>query len=409
MRDLQCAGEPVLAAPCSRRQLLGRFAGWGGAAGMAALLPGVAGAADVEVDAAALPPVRTLRTGLSRPWGLAFVSDGSLLVTEREGRLRRISASGSAMSTVAGLPPRLYVGGQGGLLDVQVDSSGGDDWVYLSYTERGTGSRWDSVGVAVARARLAGNRLLDLRVIFRARPKVPLSVSNAHYGSRLVLAPGNKLFISLADHRVDSERIKAQWLTHHHGKICRINRDGSVPGDNPFVGHERAQPEIWSLGHRNPQGLTLNPFTGELWESEHGPQGGDEINVIRRGANYGWPRVSHGCEYGAAPETCRPVGGSSTAPWVEPPVTVWRPFSIAPAGMCFYDGAMFPEWRGNLFVAALADMALWRLTVSGRSVTSRSALYRGQRRRMRDVRQAPDGALLVLTDEDNGRILRIAR
>ncbi|MDZ5457308.1 PQQ-dependent sugar dehydrogenase [Azohydromonas lata] len=429
MREQQCAGEPARAANLSRRGALGRLAGWGGVAGLggaSALLAGCGGgdggmaespaalesAAQVadtaaSAEAAALPAARVVRAGLNHPWGLDFLGDGSLLVTERAGRLRRISADGSSMSSISGLPPRIFVGGQGGLLDVIVEHLGGDTWVYLSYTERGTGPQYNTAGLAVARARLVAGALRDLAVIFRASPKVAVS-NMSNYGGRMALA-GTKLFVSLGDHFTDAERIRAQWLGAHHGKIVRINRNGSVPADNPFVGQPGALPEIWSRGHRNPQGLTFNPFTGELWSSEHGPQGGDEINVIERGQNYGWPRISYGCEYGTTVGACTVVGGKRELTGMEQPQTWWVPTSIAPSGISFYDGAMFPEWRGNLFVAALKDTSLWRLTLSGRKVVSRSALYRGLGRRMRHVRQAPDGALLVLTDEDNGRILRIAR
>jgi glucose/arabinose dehydrogenase len=431
MREQQSAGGTARAGNCSRREVLGRLAGWGGVAGLggaSALLAGCGGGGDSGVaetpaalesaaqaadaaasaEAAALPAARTLRAGLNHPWGLDFLGDGSLLVTERAGRLRRISANGSTMTTITGLPPRVFVGGQGGMLDVIVQTLNGDHWVYLSYTERGTGPQYNTVGIAVARARLVGGALRDLAVIFRAHPKVSINVSPNNYGGRMALV-GTKLFVTVGDHFTDAERIKAQWLGAHHGKIIRINRDGSVPADNPWVGQSGALPEIWSRGHRNPQGLALNPFSGELWEAEHGPQGGDEINVVERGQNYGWPRISYGCEYGTTVGACTPVGGNSREAGLEQPQTWWVPTSIAPSGIGFYDGAMFPEWRGNLFVAALKDTSLWRLTLSGRKVVSRSALYRGLGRRMRQVCQAPDGALLVLTDEDNGRILRIAR
>ncbi len=422
MRDLQCAGDPVLAANCSRRQALNRFVGWGGMAGLSALLPACGGGGDAgggaeepmalehaaEAAAEALPAARTLRTGLDHPWGVDFLGDGSMLVTERAGRLRRVSANGNSIASITGLPPRIFVGGQGGVLDVITEQLGGDNWVYLSYTERGTGPQYNTVGVAVARARLVSGSLRDLRVIFRAAPKVPVGVSIANYGGRMALN-GNKLFVTLGDHFTENQRLKAQWLGSHHGKIVRINRDGSVPADNPWFGQAGARPEIWSRGHRNPQGLAVNPFTGDLWSAEHGPQGGDEVNVIERGQDYGWPRISYGCEYGTPVGNCKPVGGETSAAGLEQPQTWWVPTSIAPSGIGFYSGAMFPEWRGNLFVAALKDQALWRLVLNGRKVVSRSALYRGLGRRMRQVKQAPDGALIVLTDEDNGRILRIAR
>ncbi|WP_051244485.1 PQQ-dependent sugar dehydrogenase [Azohydromonas australica] len=419
-KDLH-ADAPGPLVNCSRREALHRLAGAGGAVGLAAMLPGCGGSDDgaaatespqalAEVQAEALPAARTLHSGLDHAWGLAFLPDHSMLVTERIGRLRHVSADGSRISTVSGVPVgRIQNAGHGGLLDVAVDTQGSDIWVYLSYAEHGTGDQFNRAGTAVARARLVGNDLRDFHVIFRAYPKYLLSISKYHYGSRLLLAGSGKLFITLGEGRSDELRGQAQWLSSHLGKIVRINRDGSVPADNPFVGHEHALPEIWTLGHRNPQGLALHPATGELWSSEHGPQGGDELNLIERGHNYGWPRISHGCEYGTPVDTCTVVGGSTSAPGLDQPVTHWGRVRIAPSGMTFCDGRMFPEWRNHLVIAGLGGKELWRVVIEGRRVVSRTRMYAGLGERFRHVQQAPDGALLLLTDEANGRVLRIAR
>lgn len=333
-----------------------------------------------------------------------------MLVTERVGRLSLVSADGSQISPISGFPVgRLQNAGHGGLLDVAVDhSEGGDIWVYLSYAELGTGDQSDRAGTAVARARLVGTELHDFTVIFRAFPKYPLSLSIFHYGSRLLLAGGDKLFITVGEGRNELLRRQAQWLRSHLGKIVRINRDGSVPEDNPFIGHEFAQPELWTLGHRNPQGLALHPVTGDIWSSEHGPQGGDELNVIEPGHNYGWPKISYGCEYGTPVDTCTVVGGITSAFGLDQPVTQWGRVRIAPSGMTFCDGRMFPEWRDHLIIAGLGGKELWFVGIEGRTVVSRIPLYAELGRRFRHVRQAPDGSLLLLTDEDDGSILRIS-
>ncbi len=396
------------------------MAGAASAAGVAALLPGCGGGSSaartesalegVKALGGLLPTVSTVRSGLDHPWGLAFLADNSMLVTERVGRLSLVSADGGKISTVTGFPiGRLQTAGHGGLLDVAVDhSEGGDIWVYLSYAELGTDEQSDRAGAAVARARLVGTELHDFTVIFRAFPKYPLSLSTFHYGSRLLLAGDDKLFITVGEGRNELLRRQAQWLRSHLGKIVRINRDGSVPQDNPFIGHEVAQPELWTLGHRNPQGLAMHPVTGDIWSSEHGPQGGDELNVIEPGHNYGWPKISYGCEYGTPVDTCTVVGGSTSAPGLDQPVTHWGRVRIAPSGMAFCDGRMFPEWRDHLILAGLGGKELWLVGIEGRAVVSRTPMFAELGRRFRHVRQAPDGSLLLLTDEDNGSILRVS-
>jgi aldose sugar dehydrogenase len=244
--------------------------------------------------------------------------------------------------------------------------------------------------------------LQNVAVIFRQAPKVS---GNGHYGSRLVFRDDKTLFVTLGERQQGSP---AQDLGSHLGKVVRINRDGTVPSGNPNLG-ALARPEIWSYGHRNPQGAALHPTSGELWELEHGPQGGDEINIARAGSNYGWPLVSYGCNYGdPVGDACR-IGGGTHAPAYVEPLTYWVPTSIAPSGMAFYTGSMFPEWQGNVFIGALAGQALWRVVLSGNSVVSREALFASLGERIRAVKQGPDGALYLLTDNSSGRIVRVAR
>lgn len=353
--------------------------------------------------------VTELTVGLSNPWGLAFLPDGRMLLTERPGRLKLLAAGGQVLGNISGVPA-VHAEGQGGLLDVVLDPGfASNRRIYLSFAER------DSItpslnGTAVARAVLDvdARALGAVTVIYRQRPKV---ASPAHFGSRLVFDRAGQLFVTLGERLLDEQRGFAQDPARGHGKVVRIDTDGAAAPGNPSWPQPGAQPEIWSLGHRNPQGAALHPDTGELWTSEHGPQGGDEINRTLAGRNYGWPRVSRGQEYG----TTQPVGVASLA-GMEDPVWVWetvdgRPWqdgaksSIAPAGMTFYSGSAVPQWRGSLFVAALAGLAIWRLTLDGNSVTGQERLLAGQR--MRDVKQGPDGALYLLVDDNsNGKILR---
>jgi glucose/arabinose dehydrogenase len=330
---------------------------------------------------------------------MAFLPDGRILVTLKGGSLVIVGADGKSVSAPLSGVPAVNASGQGGLLDVALDPDfASTPWVYLSYSESGTGGS----GTAVARGRLVGNALLDTAVIFRQSPKVS---GDGHFGSRLVFRNDKTLFVTLGERQQGSP---AQDLGKHLGKVVRINRDGTVPAGNPSLG-TGAQPEIWSYGHRNPQGAALHPDTGELWQSEHGPQGGDEINISRAGSNYGWPNVSYGCNYGdPVGDACR-IGGGTHAPGYVEPLATWTPTSVAPSGLAFYTGSMFPEWQGNLFMGSLAGTALWRLTLSGNSVTARERLFASLGERIRDVRQGSDGALYLLTDGSGGRILRVAR
>ena len=339
--------------------------------------------------------VVTVATGLEHPWGLAFLPDDRMLVTERPGRLRVVRPDGTLSDPVKGVPA-VYAVGQGGLLDVAIDPDFVDNrLIYLSYAE----ADGDVAGTAVARARLVeteeGARLDGLQVIFRQQPKVGGSY---HWGSRLVLMPDGTLFVTLGER---NQRDRAQRPDEDLGKLVRIKPDGTIPKDNPFVGRRDTRPEIWSLGHRNIQGAAINPATGALWTIEHGARGGDEINIPEAGKNYGWPIITYGRDY-----TMLPIGEGTEKPGLEQPIYYWDP-SIAPSGMAFYTGSVFPAWQGNLFVGALAGQALVRLELDGNKVTHEERLLGDLEERIRDVRQGPEGKLWLLTDNDDGRILRI--
>ncbi|HEY7753972.1 MAG TPA: PQQ-dependent sugar dehydrogenase [Steroidobacteraceae bacterium] len=336
--------------------------------------------------------VTTVVGGLEHPWGLAFLPDGRMLVTERPGRLRYVSADGKRSEPVTGVPAVAAVN-QGGLLDVALDPAfATNSTIYLSYAEPGEG---EENGTAVARARLDGMQLQDVSVIYRQQPKF---ASGHHFGSRLVFARDGTLFVTQGDRNKLREAV--QDLTTDIGKVVRIRTDGGIPADNPLVGRKDARPEIWSWGHRNIQGAALNPATGELWTHEHGPRGGDEINITRAGRNYGWPVITYGREYfGPA------IGEGTAKAGMEQPLHYWVP-SIGPSGMAFHDGRAHPQWKGQLFVGALAAKQLVRLEVGddGR-VRREERLAIGER--VRDVREGPDGALYLLTDENPGRLLRV--
>ncbi len=344
--------------------------------------------------AQALKPV-TIASGLENPWAVAFLPDGRALVTERPGRMRLIERDGRLSEPLAGLPP-VVASGQGGLLDVVLDPQfASNQLVYWSYSEAGDSGN----STAVARGKLDGNRLADVQVIFRQQPKF---ASNLHFGSRLVFARDGKLFVTLGDRfrRMDD----AQTLTTHHGKVVRIEPDGKAPADNPFAKQAGALPEIWSYGHRNMQGAATHPTTGELWTHEHGPQGGDEVNVTLAGKNYGWPVITYGRNYGTGTQ----IGEGTERADVQPAVTTWVP-SIAPSGMAFLTSDRYPGWKGNLFVGALRGQTLVRLELNGNKVLKEQRLLTDMNERIRDVRQGPDGWLYVLTDQRNGRLIRLER
>ncbi|MBN9205464.1 MAG: PQQ-dependent sugar dehydrogenase [Methylibium petroleiphilum] len=339
--------------------------------------------------------------GLENPWGLVFLPDfekqGRMLVTERPGRLRVVDRDGTMSAPIQGLPP-VVARGQGGLLDVALHPGfERNQWVYWSYAEPApAGQRGNSTAVARGKLDLAALALKDVQVVFRQAPKVD---SNAHFGSRLVFAPDGTLFITLGDRY--SRRDDAQTLDTHHGKVVRITDDGGVPDDNPFAKRPGALPEIWSYGHRNLQGAALHPTSGALWVHEHGPQGGDELNIATRGANHGWPVITQGREYG----TGWKIGDGVARADVVPALTTWVP-SIAPSGMAFVGGDRYPAWRGQLLVGALKARGLARLELDGTRVVREHRHELDLR--VRDVRQGPDGLLYVLSDDgSDGRIWRI--
>ena len=338
--------------------------------------------------------VTTFASGLEFPWGLAFMPDGRMLVTERPGRLRIVAADGSLSAPVEGVPP-VFARGQGGLLDVAVSPGfASDRTVFLSYAEpTEIGAR-----TAVARAVLDGGTLRDLKVIFRQRPDAPGAY---HFGSRLAFDRQGRLFVTMGDRF--SLRDRAQDLGSTLGKVVRIEPDGSIPRDNPFVSRAGALPEIWSYGHRNVQGAALHPGTGRLWTHEHGPQGGDELNVTRAGANHGWPVITFGREYGLGTK----IGEGTERADVAAPLTHWTP-SIAPSGMAFYTGDAFPAWRGQLLVGALAFRSLYRIELDGEKVVGQERMLESLGKRIRDVRVGPDGLVYLLTDDPEGAILRLS-
>ncbi|WP_028240574.1 PQQ-dependent sugar dehydrogenase [Stutzerimonas azotifigens] len=339
--------------------------------------------------------VATLAEGLAYPWGLAFLPDGErMLVTERPGRLRVVGLDGSVSAPLGGVP-EVFAQGQGGLLDVRLSPSFDQDrLVYLSYAEAGEGGR---AGTAVGRGRLAEDlaTLEDFQVILRQEPKLS---SGFHFGSRLVFDRQGDLFVTLGDNH---QNAAAQDLDKLQGKLVRIHADGGIPEDNPFVDRQGARPEIYSYGHRNAQGAALNPWSGELWLNEHGPRGGDEVNRIQAGANYGWPLATHGIDYSGERI---PQAKGKTVEGTEPALHVWER-SPAVSGMAFYDAERFPAWQRNLFVGALAQQQLIRLQLDGERVVGEERLALNQR--IRDVRLGPDGYLYLLTGAGDGRLLRV--
>lgn len=343
--------------------------------------------------------VQTVARGLTHPWAVEVLDDGRMLVTERPGRLRILTPDGALGTPVAGLPP-VDARGQGGLLDVALDpdfaSSG---IIYWSYAE----PRSDGNGTALARGRLVTGegapRVEGVQVIFRQQPSLD---STMHFGSRIAFARDGTLLLTLGERSILEGRVQAQDLGSHLGKVVRIHKDGSVPGDNPFVGKAGARPEIWSYGHRNIQSAAIHPETGALWIVDHGPKGGDELNAPEAGKNYGWPIITYGLEYSG-----EPVGEGITArAGMEQPLYVWDPV-IAPSGMLFYTGDLFPAWKGSLFIGSLVDRKLVRLTLEGRRVVGEEWLLTDVGDRIRDVVQGPDGAIYLVTDEDAGRLLKL--
>jgi glucose/arabinose dehydrogenase len=365
-----------------------------------ALAVPAAAAAQTEVPATksqkASFRVETVAEGLQNPWGLTFLPDGRALVTERPGQLRIVGKDGKLSEPVAGVPAVAAVG-QGGLLDVALSPDfARNNLVFLSFAEpRGPGGS----STSVARGRLVEDggkaRLEDVKIIFRQEPA---RAGGFHFGSRLVFARDGNLFITTGERNL---KTPSQDLTNHIGKVLRVTPDGAVPPDNPFLKDKNVRPEIWSYGHRNAQGAALHPQTGKLWVIEHGPRGGDEINVTEAGKNYGWPVIGYGVDYSGAR-----LHESTHKEGMEQPIYHWTP-SIAPSGALFYTGDAFPGWKGSLFTGALARTSLVRVELDGEKVLREERLLEQLNIRVRDVRQAPDGTVWLLTDARNGKILKL--
>jgi glucose/arabinose dehydrogenase len=335
----------------------------------------------------------TIVDGLSHPWSMAFLPDGGLLISERRGTLRLVNTQGKLEAEpIQGLPT-IKEHGQGGLLDVVLHPHFNENnWVYFSYAEAEGGD----YGTTVARGRLQGHRLEQLEIIFRMDRKTP---SRRHFGSRLVFDPQGMLFITLGDR---GDRPRAQDLKDHAGSIVRLKDDGTAPEENPYFNQENALQDIYSYGHRNIQGAALHPQSAKLWVHEHGPQGGDEINIPVPGANYGWPVITYGVNYVIGTK----IGEGTAKRGMEQPVHYWVP-SIAPSGMTFYTANRFSRWQGNLFVGSLKFKQLVRLELDGENITHEERILSDKLGRIRDVRQGPDGLLYLLTDADNGKLIRL--
>ena len=407
---------PETSPPPAPPPSLGRAIGWSAMSLVALLVASIAacsgGTAAAQVGAAApAGPVKAtlLAANLSRPWGLAFLPDGRMLVTQKGGSMVIVRADGTAVDATLSGVPAVNSSGQGGLLDVALDPDfATHPWVYFTFSEDGTGG----AGTALARGRLAGNALQNVAVLWRQAPKVR---SGVHFGSRIVFRADKTLYLTVGDRGQDDPAVpnaaNAQNVAKALGKVLRLNRDGSVPANNPVFAGSGALPGLFSIGHRNPQGAALKPGTDELWVTEHGPRGGDELNRVLAGKNYGWPLASYGCAYSMSQSdlACRP-GGGTHAPAFEEPKSTWLPTSTAPSGLAFYSGDKFPEWSGNVFAGALAGASLWRHVIdAGGNVTLREevAVVKALGKRIRDVRQGPDRWLYLLTDD--GRIVRIER
>lgn len=388
LRSWIFAGAVVVVTPLAALSA----ADWGGAA--QAPVPGLTRAPAAKSDARF--SVVTVATGLDHPWGLQFLPDGRMLVTERVGRLRLVTGKGRLSPPVAGVPDVLTNSGQAGLFDVVLDPGFAQNHIlYVAYFER----RPRGQGLSVARAKLedsAQPSLTGLKIIFRAKPETGPAIN---LGGRLVANKDGTLFVTVGDRF--TERDKAQDLSADNGKIVRINSDGSIPNDNPFVSRKGARAEIWTLGHRNPEGLAIRPSDGSLWDVEHGAKGGDEINLIKPGHNYGWPVITYGVDYSG-----EKIGIGTSKPGMDQPVYYWDP-SIAPSGMAFYTGNLFPQWKGNLFIGALKFKSVRRLVMRADKVVGEETLLGDLGERIRDIRQGPDGALYILTDNTNGRILKL--
>ena len=335
--------------------------------------------------------IETVVEGLRNPWSVDFLPDGRALVTEKSGRLR-IVENGKISEPVKGLP-EVKDKGQGGLLDIALDPDYAENKIiYLSYSAKGKGG----IGTEVVKGKLVGNELTDTNIIFKLQPKTR---TGYHFGSRLLFARDGTLFISLGD-RGDQDR--AQELDNHIGSLIRINKDGSVPQDNPFVNHANAKPEIYTYGNRNMQGIAMHPDTGDVWTVEHGPQGGDELNLMKPGVNYGWPVITYGVNYGLGTK----IGEGTEKEGMAQPVHYWVP-SIATSSLLFYTGDKFPNWKGNAFVGSLKFGQLARLEIKDNKVIKEERLINGKVGRIREVQQGLDGYLYLITDESDGKLLKL--
>lgn len=366
--------------------------------------PALAGQTDApEMKSNVAFDVVTVAEGLQNPWSLAFLPGGKMLVTERPGRLRVVGADGKLSAAVTGLPA-VFSRGQGGLLDVVLDPAfAKSNLIYWSFSEpQADGTN----NTAVARGKFVDDatapRVDDVQVIYHQRPSMN---SPLHFGSRLVFGRDGTLFITQGDRSITEGRMQAQKMDSGLGKLVRINADGSIPKDNPFVGKEGVLPEIWSFGQRNIQAAALHPTTGELWTGEYGTRGGDEINIARKGKDYGWPTIAYGIEYRGGPIT----GGITQQAGMEQPLYYWDPI-IGPSGMTFYTGTLFPAWQGNLFIGGHGTLDLVRLVIEGEKVVGEERLLKDLQpkpERIRDVRQGPDGAIYIVTDSATGRIIKL--
>jgi glucose/arabinose dehydrogenase len=362
------------------------------AAALCLITSALAQTATVQSQQHALRVV-TLVKGLAHPWSLAFLPDGRMLVTERGGALRMVSKDFKLDATPIEGVPRVVASGQGGMFDVALHPDySNNGWIYLAYNGPGPGG-W---GTELARAKLDGRRLTQMQVLFRLEPK---SRGGVHFGGRILFDRQGYLYLTLGDR---GEMKRAQRLDDHAGSLIRLHDDGRVPADNPFVKRTGARPEKFTLGNRNMQGAVLHPQTGEVWTHEHGPQGGDEVNVMRAGRNYGWPVITYGVNYG----TGTTIGEGTHKSGMEQPLHKWVP-SIAPSGMAFYEGDKFPGWRGNLLVGALRAEMLVRLELDGEKVVKEERLLKGTLGRIRDVRVGPDGYVYLLTDDSDGVLARL--
>jgi glucose/arabinose dehydrogenase len=357
---------------------------WGGTAG------GVASAQTFSSEKLEFSVAKVVQ-GLAHPWGMAFLPNGDILITERIGRLRVVRNGELDPLPVVGVP-KVALGGQGGLLDIVLHPQFSENrLIFLAYAGPGNGGK----GTEVARARFVDGRLIDLETILVVKPKTP---GGRHFGSRILFGPDGYLYVTTGERGIKN---RAQDLSDLAGKVIRITENGQVPPDNPFVGQSSVRPEIYTYGNRNPQGLALHPYTDQIWEAEHGPKGGDEINLLLPGSNYGWPVISYGRSYAGGK-----IGEGTSKAGMAQPLRYWVP-SISPSGMTFYAGKQFPLWHGNLFLGALSGRALVRLEIDGTEIVHEERLLEGLGERIRDVRQGPKGHLYLLTDASNGALLRL--